>query len=81
MVQRAQEILTNIERGEFTPTGEPSIAVSEPKMTQYACQLPLFPAKEDCLRTLLKELDPDEFSPKQAHVLLYELVEEAMQRG
>ena len=81
VVQRAEEILTNIERGEFTPTGEPSIAVSARKMTPSACQLPLFPAKEDCLRTLLKELDPDELSPKQAHVLLYELVEEAMRRG
>ena len=26
VVQQTQEILTNIERGEFTPAGEPSIA-------------------------------------------------------
>jgi DNA mismatch repair protein MutS len=82
VVQRAQEILTNIERGEFTPTGEPSIAVSARKKAQpQPCQLSLFQPKEDCLRKMLKELDPDELSPKQAQVLLYELVEEAMKRG
>uniref|UniRef100_UPI004057A7D0 DNA mismatch repair protein MutS n=1 Tax=Candidatus Electronema sp. TaxID=2698783 RepID=UPI004057A7D0 len=84
VVQRAQEILTNIERGEFTPTGEPSIAVSVRKAKRQqaaSCQLSLFPIKEDCLRQLLKEVDPDELSPKQAHELVYELVEEAMKRG
>ncbi|WP_417915702.1 DNA mismatch repair protein MutS [Candidatus Electronema sp. JM] len=85
VVQRAQEILTNIERGEFTPTGEPTIAVSARKERkqgqQHPCQLSLFAPKEDCLRQLLKDVDPDELSPKQAHELIYELVEEAMKRG
>jgi DNA mismatch repair protein MutS len=82
VVQRAQEILTNIERGEFTPTGEPSIAVSARKKAQpQPCQLSLFHPKEDCLRKILKDVDPDALSPKQAQVLLYELVEEAMKRG
>jgi DNA mismatch repair protein MutS len=84
VVQRAQEILGNIERGEFTPAGEPTIAVSSRKARQQqsgTCQLSLFPPKEDCLRQLLKDVDPDELSPKQAHDLVYELVEEAMKRG
>jgi hypothetical protein len=34
----------------------------------------LFPAKEDPLRTRLKEVDPDELTPRQAQDLLYELV-------
>ncbi|CAK8711449.1 MAG: DNA mismatch repair protein MutS [Candidatus Electronema aureum] len=82
VVQRAQEILTNIERGEFTPAGEPSIAVSTKKKAQsQPCQLSLFQPKDDALRKMLKEVDPDALSPRQAQELVYELVEEAMRRG
>ncbi|WP_446009025.1 DNA mismatch repair protein MutS [Candidatus Electrothrix sp.] len=73
VVDRAQEILTNIEQGEFTATGEPTIAVS-PKRKPEPSQMSLFPAKEDPLRTRLKEVDPDELTPRQAQELLYELV-------
>ncbi|MCI5212129.1 MAG: hypothetical protein D3910_25870, partial [Candidatus Electrothrix sp. ATG2] len=66
------EILTNIENGEFTATGEPTIAVSV-KKKPHPCQMSLFPAKEDPLRTRLKEIDPDELTPRQAQDLLYEL--------
>jgi DNA mismatch repair protein MutS len=78
VVQRAQEILTNIERGEFTPAGEPSIAVSGKKQSQ---QLFLFPAKENKLRKLLEGVNPDELTPRQAQELVYALVEEAGKRG
>jgi hypothetical protein len=44
-------------------------------------QLSLFPSKEDCLRAMLKEVDPDSLSPRQAQEMLYELVEEAMKMG
>ena len=74
MVDRAQEILTNIEQGEFTATGEPTIAVS-PKKKPQPCQMSLFPPKEDPLRTRMKEIDPNELTPRQAHDLLYELME------
>jgi DNA mismatch repair protein MutS len=74
VVDRAQEILTNIEKGEFTATGEPTIAVSV-KRKPHPCQLTLFPPKEDPLRTRMKEIDPNELTPRQAHDLLYELVE------
>ncbi|MCI5182527.1 MAG: DNA mismatch repair protein MutS, partial [Candidatus Electrothrix sp. AW1] len=78
VVERAQEILTNIEQGEFTATGEPSIAISPKKrpeqQEQQPCQMNLFSAKEDPLRTHLKEVDPDELTPRQAQELLYELV-------
>ena len=78
VVQRAQEILTNIERGEFTPAGEPSIAVSGKKQGQ---QLSLFPPKEDELRLMLKDINPDNLSPRQAQQLVYELMDEVMKRG
>ena len=78
VVQRAQEILTNIERGEFTPAGEPTIAVSGKKQGQ---QLSLFPPKEDKLRKLLEGINPDELTPRQAQELVYELMEEVMKRG
>ncbi|WP_417909794.1 DNA mismatch repair protein MutS [Candidatus Electronema sp. PJ] len=83
VVQRAQEILTNIERGEFTPTGEPTIAVSTKKAQrqQAVCQLSLFPTKEDILCQRLKDVDPDDLSPKQAQDLLYEMIEEVRRRG
>ncbi|MCI5143248.1 MAG: hypothetical protein D3909_16285, partial [Candidatus Electrothrix sp. ATG1] len=68
------EILTNIEQGEFTATGEPTIAVS-PKKKPQPCQMSLFPAKEDPLRTRLKEINPDDLTPRQAQDLVYELVD------
>ena len=79
VVDRAQEILTNIEKGEFTATGEPTIAVSAKRKPQ-PCQMNLFPPKEDPLRNRLKEIDPDELSPRQAQELIYELMG-VMRRG
>jgi len=75
VVERAQEILTNIEQGEFTATGEPTITVSirERKQEPY-CQMSLFPPKDDPLRNRLKEVNPDELTPRQAQELIYELV-------
>jgi DNA mismatch repair protein MutS len=76
VVQRAQEILTNIEQGEFTATGEPAIAISPKQQAQQQpCQMSLFPAKEDPVRTRLQEIEPDELTPRQAQEILYELVE------
>jgi DNA mismatch repair protein MutS len=77
VVRRAQEILSNIERGEFTPTGEPSIAVSSASSTEEES----FAAKEEALHKLLKEIDPDSLTPRQAQDLIYELIEEVMRRG
>jgi len=76
VVARAHEILNNIEKGEFTPAGEPTIACSkkQPKK-QHPSQLSLFPAKDDPVRTLLRSINPDELSPRQAQELLYELTE------
>ncbi|RUM34016.1 MAG: DNA mismatch repair protein MutS, partial [Desulfobulbus sp.] len=74
VVQRAHEILANIEKGEFTPTGEPTLATSKKtKKKTHPCQLPLFPQKDDPLRKLLKQMNPDELSPREAQQLLYQI--------
>jgi DNA mismatch repair protein MutS len=73
VVSRAHEILANIEKGEFTYNGEPAIAVSEKPKKQQPCQLSLFPPREDPIRDLLRGVDPDDLTPKQAQQLLYEL--------
>ncbi len=74
VVERAHEILANIEKGEFTPAGEPVLAVSgKRKKTTQPCQLTLFPPKDDPLRAMLHTVDPDELAPRQAQQLLYEI--------
>jgi DNA mismatch repair protein MutS len=83
VVRRAQEILTNIEQGEFTATGEPTITVSPKKRLEQQgagayCQMSqmnLFPPKDDPLRDMLKQVDPDELSPRQAQDLVYAMME------
>ena len=74
VVTRAHEILANIEKGEFTPTGEPTIAASKnkPKKTQ-PCQLTLFPPKDDPIRKMLKRISPDDLSPREAQRVLYDI--------
>ncbi len=73
VVKRAHEILANIEKGEFTYSGEPAIGVSEQRKKQQPCQLSLFPPKEDPLRDLLRTVDPDDLSPREAQQLIYDL--------
>ncbi|MCI5165616.1 MAG: DNA mismatch repair protein MutS, partial [Candidatus Electrothrix sp. GM3_4] len=81
VVARAQEILTNIEQGEFTATGEPTITVSVRERTQEPySQMSLFPPKEDPVRNRLKEIDPNELTPRQAQDVLYEVME-ILKRG
>jgi len=74
VVTRAHEILANIEKGEFTPTGEPTIAASKnkPKKPQ-PCQLTLFPPKDDPIRKILKRISPDDLSPREAQQVLYDI--------
>ncbi len=82
VVKRAHEILANIEKGEFTPAGEPVLAASvKRKKTTQPCQLALFPPKDDPLRTMLNSVDPDELAPRQAQQLLYEICDLLSREG
>jgi DNA mismatch repair protein MutS len=79
VVKRAGEILKNIERGEFSQDGTPSIAKStgakKSRKKTHPNQLSLFPqTQEDPLRTFLQELDADDLSPRQALDVIYELM-------
>jgi len=75
VVNRAHEILKNIEQGEFTREGEPAIAVSKIKKKDrpHPNQLSLFRRQDDPLRNLLKDVHPDRMTPIEALALLYEL--------
>ncbi len=72
VVQRAKEILRNIEQGEFTNNGKPRLAgISGTK--GGSGQMNLFaPAQHPCRRRL-DEIKPDALSPLEALNLLYEL--------
>jgi len=74
VVRRAHEILSNIEHTEFNQRGEPAIAATMQKKTEthQPCQLPLFRPKEDRLRRLFNDLNPDTLTPLEALRLLYE---------
>ena len=76
VVQRAEEILKNIEQGEFDQSGQPIIAKSTRKKTKrraHPDQLSLFPPPEDPLRDYLLSLDVDELTPRKALEAIYEL--------
>ncbi|MDP3479251.1 MAG: DNA mismatch repair protein MutS [Desulfoprunum sp.] len=77
VVQRAEEILKNIERGEFDQEGDPSIAKSKKdkktKVKAHPNQLSLFQSKVDPLRELLHSLSVDDLSPRQALEAIYTL--------
>jgi DNA mismatch repair protein MutS len=74
VVERAKEILKNIETGEFNHQGEPRIAPRKKGTREsHPSQLSLFGGGPDPIRDKLKEVKPDDLSPLEALNLLYEL--------
>ena len=81
VVERAHEILKNIEKGEFDHFGKPRIAASarQQNMKQSAAaakhpsQLNLFVPGNDPVREKLQTVTPDTLTPLEALNLLYEL--------
>ncbi|KPK24985.1 MAG: DNA mismatch repair protein MutS [Desulfobacterales bacterium SG8_35_2] len=81
VVERAHEILKNIEKGEFDHFGKPRIAASteqqDKKQTGTAAkhpnQLSLFVPGNDPVREKLETIKPDALTPLDALNLLYEL--------
>ncbi len=79
VVQRASEILKNIEQGEFGADGTPNIAkgTKTPKRRKktHPNQLSLFPNPEhDAIRKHLTNIDADNLTPRQALSEIYELL-------
>ena len=77
VVQRAGEILKNIEHGELDPEGSPVIARSKtgkaPRIKVHPNQLPLFQQPSDAMRDFLKNQNVDELTPREALEILYEM--------
>ena len=75
MIARAEEILTNLERDEFTPQGEPKLAArrSERKKKEGKEQLSLFDDFGHPIVEELKKVDVDRLTPIDALNLIHRL--------
>jgi len=74
VLDRAHEVLFNLEQSEFDEVGVPKISRSEKKDSfPSPGQLGLFPETENPLIQKLSQIDPEEMSPKQALNTLFEL--------
>jgi len=72
VIERAKEILANLERGELTKGGVPRLAVKKGEDTR-AGQQTLFPADDEWIKTELRQIPIDTMSPIEAINKLYEL--------
>jgi DNA mismatch repair protein MutS len=81
VVERAHEILKNIEKGEFDHLGKPRIAANTRPHNKkrsgavaiHPNQLRLFAPGNDPVREKLETIKPDTLAPLEALNLLYEL--------
>ena len=77
VVNRANELLHNIEKGEFTSEGQPRIAPRKAGKSKHPSQPALFSSENDALRKRLKDIDPNSLTPLEALNVLYELKKDA----
>ncbi|WP_305043010.1 DNA mismatch repair protein MutS [Geoalkalibacter sp.] len=70
VVERAKEVLRNLEAGEFGREGEPRLARSRRRSQAPNPQLSLFGGGEDALRRRLEEIDVSVLTPLEALNLL-----------
>jgi len=78
VIDRAREILSNLERGEFDSMGMPKIARS--KTAASKPRMPIQPSLfsgADPIRSELKKIDPDQMTPIEALKFLSELKKKA----
>jgi DNA mismatch repair protein MutS len=74
VIDRANELLHNIEKGEFNQYGEPNIGQSRNTAKSEApSQLALFAAANDPVHIKLDSVDPNQLTPMAALTLVYEL--------
>jgi DNA mismatch repair protein MutS len=74
VLDRAHEVLFNLEQSEFDEVGVPKISRSENHKNQLSSgQLGLFPDPENPLIQKLRDVDPNELSPREALEVLFEL--------
>jgi DNA mismatch repair protein MutS len=73
VIERAKEILVNLEGGEFSSNGEPKLARGRKNSRPPLPQLSLFNDTADSLRERLRDLDPTVLTPLEALNILDEL--------
>jgi len=75
VLDRAHEVLFNLEQSEFDDVGVPKISRSENNInnSSYPSQLGLFREPENSLIQKISQLDPNNMSPRQALDTLFEL--------
>ncbi|MBI4388896.1 MAG: DNA mismatch repair protein MutS [Nitrospinae bacterium] len=82
VLKRAREVLFNLENSEFDEVGTPRIGHSqEAPEAAVPQQLNLFNETERSLVRRLKEVHPDELSPRQALDLIFELTQLIRERS
>jgi DNA mismatch repair protein MutS len=74
VIDRAKEVLTNLEQGEFTEAGVPKLAVSKKrKLTWDSHQRTLFQSAPDPIREALRKVEPNRLTPLDALNILSDL--------
>ena len=74
VLDRAKEVLFNLEQSEFDEVGVPKISRSDIKdRVSLSGQLGLFSEPENPLIQKIRQMDPNEMSPKKALDTLFEL--------
>jgi len=73
VIERAREVLKNLEKGELDFWGFPSLASSNRTKAAHPAQMELFSEEGQRLRERMKALSIDEMSPLQALLTLKEL--------
>jgi DNA mismatch repair protein MutS len=74
VIERAKEVLTNLEQGEFTEAGVPKLAVSKKrKLAWESHQRTLFQSPPDPIRETLRRVDPNRLTPLDALNILSEM--------
>jgi DNA mismatch repair protein MutS len=74
VVDRAKEVLNNLEQGEFTEGGIPKLALSRKRKILWdSRQMNLFQTPPDPLREALRKVEPDRLTPLDALNILSEL--------
>jgi len=74
VIDRAKEVLNNLEQGEFTEGGVPKLAISRKKRPAWdSHQRTLFQTPPDPLREALRKVDPNRLTPLEALTILSEM--------
>src|SRR5215210_4695586 len=73
VIERAGEILANLESQEYDPTGQPRLARGNAPETGAPAQLTLFAPPEQVVASLLRDVDVNQLTPLAALNLLHSL--------